>query len=416
MDLDLDFSSLQSEIGPPLEARDLQSGMDLGSLQSHHSGQPFSQEPPRGGNVGRAEQSELHGASQDSYVLSSSESTLLPSYSEATSNHSRRRLSLARNSTPKNLNSQSQDEANAQLVNFDQQEGTALNTDSEDNGTDSGYGQSSSSRPQSAPSELQNSHSTGQQTAKPIVNPVVTSWIRKLSDINVELHQHMLSIPPIEVEQSTRTDTKGKKSSNGPNSTQHDQELAVDRTFKLSHQYTEILNDIFSKFKTRHAQTESTTAALALDQPSQLLVLSSYLCLVESYDKSLQHIKTWTEGRLKMGTSTSDETFPIQLPSLAIGSFKIPTASSTRPLVLTCIIEAMIMQIHDLVSEMMRPANTPKGTARTSGTAAGEQGNCGADGLSGVAKVTLQAIRAKEDSTMKLIHVVWRLALQCGLP
>ncbi|KND88287.1 hypothetical protein TOPH_07099 [Tolypocladium ophioglossoides CBS 100239] len=411
MDLGLNSPSLESEIGHPLEEPYLQSSGDLGAMQSGHCGQTFAQEPPPRRSVEQSEQeqqSELHGASQGSYMISPFISTLLPCYSEAPSNHPRRRLSLARNITPENLHRHSQDEATAHIMGFDQQEETALTTGSEDTGTDSGYGQAVSSQP-STSSNIQGSYNTWQKTTKQAVEPVMTSWIRKLSDINVELHQHMLSIPPIGVGQSTWT-------SNGPNSTRHDEELAVDRTFKLSHQFMEILNDIFSRFKTRQAYTGPTTDTLALDQPSQLLVLSSYLCLVESYDKILRHIKTWTEVRFKMGVSTSDEHFPIQLPGLAIGSFKLPTSSSTQPLVLTCTIESMIMHMHNLVSEMMTPTNTGNGTTRVSNTAAGDQGTSGGDGLSSVAKVTLQAIRAKEDSTTELIHVVWKLALRCGPP
>lgn len=65
-----------------------------------------------------------------------------------------------------------------------------------------------------------------------------------------------------------------------------------------------------------------------LDQSSQLLVLSSYLCLVESYNKVSQHIKAWIEVQSKMGMFTSDEHFPIQLPSLMVGFFKLPSCSS----------------------------------------------------------------------------------------
>jgi hypothetical protein len=227
----------------------------------------------------------------------------------------------------------------------------------------------------------------------------------------------MLSIPPIDVWQRPGT-------SGGPNSSSspHNKELAVERTFKLSHEYTATLNDIFSRFKIRQADNPPTTAVLPLDQPSQLLVLSSYLCLVESYDKILQHIKSWTDVRLKVGIATPQEGFPVILPSVSIGTLKLPTSSANQPLVLTCIIEANMMRMHDLVSEMMRPADTAANAiARTSisrgSTSAGEQGTgaSGGDGLSSVAKVTLQAIRAKEDSTLELIHTVWKLALRCGV-
>ena len=46
-DLDLDFSSLQSDIGPSLEGRGLPSGTDLGTLHNPHAGQPFTAESPQ---------------------------------------------------------------------------------------------------------------------------------------------------------------------------------------------------------------------------------------------------------------------------------------------------------------------------------------------------------------------------------
>lgn len=422
LDLGLEFSSLQPEIGIPAEARNSNCDMDADTTQSHHSSQPFAPDSPGGRSGGQSErkgESELNRTPQGPHVLSSSASPLLVSYSKAPSSHSRSRLSLARDMAPKSLSCQPQKKANVHLMSFDQQEVTALSTDSEDTGTDSGYGKSVSSRPRSSRSQLRRSHHAVCQSTKPIADPVMTSWIRNLSNINVELHQHMLSIPPIATEQSTPTNTTGKRTSNGSKSSKHDQELAVDCTFSLSQQYTDILKDLFSRHKTRQAYHERTAAALVLDEPSQLLILSSYFCLVESYDKIIQHIGIWTEVRSKPNTSTSDEHFPIRLPSLAIGSFKLHSYSSTLPLVLTCMIEAVMRQIHDLINDMMNPMNTRNGTAGLSSGAAGVHGTGNgdgdADGLSGVAKVTLQAIRAKEDSTLKLIRVVWKRALQCGV-
>lgn len=445
LDMGLDSFTLQSEIDPTLEPRVLQSGMDLVAPPSRHSSQPSAQETPRGRNSGeRSEQGHqngVHDASQDissSSILSSFVSTLLPCDTEARPpSYTRHRLSLAREPTPEHRNGTSQGEAGVSVMNFDQRESTTHSSDSEDTGSDSSYSRVALSRRQSTNSDtLRGSYNPEQQKIqKQLPEPAMTSWIRKLSDINVDLHRHMLSIPPIGTWQNTswahtRDSAERKRNGSTASCSLSDKELAVDDTFQLSHQYTDLLNDIFSQFKTRRMYTEQTaTAALpatiSLDQPSQLLILSSYLCLVESYDKIVQHIKSWTEIRLKMGTSSSDEHFPIQLPSLAIGSFKTPTTSSTRPLVLTCMIEAMIMHMHDLISQMMRPGNTGLAESRASGrnsssnTSGGEQNSTTGqsdDGLSSVTRVTLQAIRAKEASTMKLIHVVWKLALRCGVP
>jgi hypothetical protein len=137
------------------------------------------------------------------------------------------------------------------------------------------------------------------------------------------------------------------------------------------------------------------------------------MCLLASYDRILQHIEAWLKVRLKMGvrgsamTLDDDESsscFPTQLPSLAVGSF-----------------ETNVMHMHSLISEIMRPVSHPAtGSASktaASGPPAAEKrpGNGAADagdGLSTVAKVTLQAIEANEDSTLRLVHTVSRLALQ----
>lgn len=406
-----DSSSLESEIGQPLEDRYWQSGEELGAIQTSHSGQTFSQES-RSHSVERSEQeqrSELHDASHASYLLSPFTSTLLPRYSEAPSKCALgRRLSFTRNITPENSRRQSQDDARAHILSFNQQEASAFVTGSDDTGTDLAYAQVVSSRRQSIASNIHGSCNTSQQTKQPVLESSKTSWIRKLSDINLELHQHMLSIPPIGARQSAWT-------SNDPNSIQHKKELAVDRTFKLANKYTEILNEIVSRFKSCQAYTRPTTDSLALDQPSQLLVLCSYLCLVELFDKALQHIKTWTEVRLKMGLSASDH-FPIHLPGLAIGSFKLPTSSSIQPLILTCTIEATIRHMHSLVGDMMTPSNTESWKERNPTSATAEKDTSARGELSSVAKVTLQAIRAKEDSTTELIQQTWKLALRCDVP
>lgn len=418
LELDLDLSSLQPEIGRPFEATDLESGMELATMQNHYSTPPFLEEQPPA-RVGRSEQdhwadfpSVFNDSSQVSHMLPSSTSMLLPPYSEALSNHSRCRSSLPDKLFPKRTGRQSQEEINAHPTALDQHEGTAPNTDSENSGTDSGRGQLESMRPHSAHNAIQSSCNVKQHVTIPMVDPVLASWIRKLSNFGVELHLHMLSIPAVEAEPSPWTDSSGKKS----NSTQHDQGIQIDSTFHLSNQYTEILHDIISRFNSRQAHTRSATAFGALDQTSQLLLLSSYLCLAESYDKIVQHIKIWTEVRSKIGGSTPVEHLPVKLPSLAIGSFKLPASSSSQPLVLTCIIEAMIVQIRERIGEMMKPVHAHNRTIKGPSSLASEQGNWGGDGLCGVARVTLQAIRAKEVSIMKLIHLVCRQALRCGGP
>ncbi|KAI0124617.1 hypothetical protein BJ170DRAFT_465789 [Xylariales sp. AK1849] len=101
-----------------------------------------------------------------------------------------------------------------------------------------------------------------------------------------------------------------------------------------------------------------------------------------------------------MGVFTSDEHFSIQMPSSTIGCFELPTSSSTRPLVLTYIIEAMMLQVRDLVSEMTKCASSGDENTRLSDLTAGERDMSNGDGLGSMAKITLEAIHTKEGSTL----------------
>ncbi|KAL4740406.1 putative C6 finger transcription factor [Aspergillus similis] len=251
----------------------------------------------------------------------------------------------------------------------------------------------------------------------------ISSWIRSLSDTNVHLHQHMHSLPRVGGGQHAQ--------GTGPGNPLNSKELPVDSTFQLSSQYTGLLTTICAQFESlRACNGTQTFAHLTLDQPSQLLVLSSYMCLLASYDKILQHIKAWLEVRLKMGVRGSatalagDEgsiCFPIQLPRLAVGSFELPQTSSTQSLVLTCIMEANVMQMHSLISEIMKPVSTDAtGSASRAGASSSPAAEtrpmhrvADADEvLSSVATVTLQAIKANEDAILKLVDTVSKLALQ----
>ncbi|KAK5992091.1 C6 finger transcription factor fumR [Cladobotryum mycophilum] len=219
----------------------------------------------------------------------------------------------------------------------------------------------------------------------------ITTWILRLSQLNMELHQHLHSIPPIGLQNLGAERPK---------------DCAIDRTFQLSHQYTEILNRIFpadARSQSEHPVT--------LDEPFQLLVLSNYLYLVESYDKILQHIKSYAEMRLKTDAATAEAQAPISLPNLNIGSFELP--SSTHVVILIHIMETMMARVRDLVNEMVKP---PCGSPEeTSESGAGAQGVDVDDRLTSITKVSLQAIRVKEKATLKLIGCVRSLAIQCGI-
>lgn len=414
LDLGLNFSSLQSEFGTRFEAQDLPPGMDSDTIQ-------YAQPTASSSSHGRTNSVEHREQEHPDDLYAAPSFSMLPSYSEELLAHSSRDVSSTlRSRAMRGLSNQNQQpDTTSHLLNLDQLNGHGLNGNGEHSAV-SGYGRSAFHRTRSFHGEFQPSYDAEPQSTRQNGDSSMMSWIRKLSDINVELHQHILTIPPLpDPGQDKRPGSKDKSAGSIPNT----QELAVDCTLRLSQQYTKTLNDMLSQLRMRqtHRSVEAA-AAPVLDQPSQLLILSTYLCLIEAYDKILQHIRTWAEVRLKMGAAASARNHPIRLPNVAIGDFRFLEPSSSQPLVIMCVLKSTIIQIHDLVGGIMRSASAGlplhgSGSGSCTHVSAASQGQGGpaCDGLSGVAKVTLQAILAKEKSTIRLIDETWKLALRCGL-
>ncbi|KAL4994085.1 putative C6 finger transcription factor [Aspergillus recurvatus] len=421
LNLGLDPSSLQADIHPALTAPYCPPGAESRAHGLHENQPSCSQAPSHLRTAEQAEQTRWGDApnqgASDELCDFSLPTTMHPSFP---SSYHRRRVSLDRNMSPQHGQQQGMDDV---MVDLDQVGGKSKSSD----GRDSGYGNelSPSDLLRSPYADAQDSDSELLDNQRGHEEPSgsISSWIRRLSDTNVHLHQHMHSIPVV----GTGQLAQGSGSRNAPSS----MELPVDSTFSLSSQYTDLLTTICAQLDSRRSSDDAQTLAqLALDQPSQLLVLSSYMCLLASYDKILQHIKAWLEVRLKMGVKGSATAldggeggfcFPIRLPSLAVGSFELPRTSSTQPLVLICIMETNMMHMHSLIREIMRPESTDAtgsaSRAAASGPPAAEKRpmNGVADAgemLSTVATVTLQAIKANEDSILHLVNTVSKLALQ----
>ncbi|KAJ5861073.1 uncharacterized protein N7529_008383 [Penicillium soppii] len=435
LNIELD-SSLQSEIHPALTSRYDPAEPESRGHPLHTNQQRYPQESSS--HLRTAQQTvqtrwgdlPSQGTSEDLCDFS----LPLTMHSSFPSTYPRHRVSPGRNTSPQNAHQEGQDDI---MADFDQSRANSNTSDSKDLGTDSGYGNELS------PSDLLQSpygdgedESSGLQSNKQdqgeISNPPfdtnpssMTSWIRKLSDTNLLLHHHMHSIPLVETRQRARSSSRTSLSSMEPET-----RLPVDFTCRLSAQYTGLLTSICARLESSRSSNDTQPLAqLTLDQPSQLLVLSSYMCLLEIYDRILQHMKAWLEARLKLGvkgTATLNEdegdfSFPSQLPNLTVGSFKIPKTSAIQTIVLTCILETNMLHMHSLISEIMKPAcNNGTGSASktdSSGPSVREKRTLNGDsdvgdGLSSVAKVTLQAIETNEDTTLRLVHTVSKLAHQ----
>lgn len=245
------------------------------------------------------------------------------------------------------------------------------------------------------------------KTASPPEGDLV-AWIAKISQLNIELHQNLHSIPPIGVWQECWTNPTG------PNRAQlnHEKDLAIDRTLQLSHQYIEAMNHVFSYFRSTEKMNGNASTTLSpLGDPPQLLVLSCYSCLIETYDKILQHVEACAKIRLEKDVNVAEAYTPIALPGLSIGTFEIAPSSTLKVVILLHIMEVMMARVRRLVSEMTEPSNIEQ--AALMGGLAAEAGKSNV--LTSITSVSMQGIRAKEKAIVELISAVGDLVAQCKI-
>lgn len=251
-------------------------------------------------------------------------------------------------------------------------------------------------------------------TSSPL--PDNASWVRKLSNINVQLFQHAAMIPPVHDSQP-KVSTPSEAGWNA-------KELAVDKTFHLSQLLIEILNHLHPRFLStpssvscpptppgsRHCSLNPSSAtmsplssAASLDQGSILLVLSSYLRLIDAYDRIFRHVHASVAE-----TRVTAKDRQVRLPQLTIGTFSPPPSSVMQISQVVHLAETLLTHIRKLVGSMERPPDWD-------GAEEVEDAEKGAKALEDVTDVTLCAIRAKEAETMKRLNGIKRLLQQSSV-
>ncbi len=110
------------------------------------------------------------------------------------------------------------------------------------------------------------------------------------------------------------------------------------------------------------------------------------------------------------------------LPRLAIGSFEMTSSSSTQVVVVMHLMEAMMLRVRDLISEMGgRRLEQPAAVVDEEDDGRGEfifdtpSGQWPLNSQFNITEVTLRAIQTREEATMKLLATVRRLVFQVGI-
>ncbi|GKT63165.1 hypothetical protein ColTof4_05245 [Colletotrichum tofieldiae] len=147
------------------------------------------------------------------------------------------------------------------------------------------------------------------------------SSIRSLSDLNVELFALVAAIPQPPVCKTAPLTWKNK-------------DVAIDKTFQLSHRLIEVLN----KLSPRYLEAAIHEAAIHesdageiqrrgvdMDQASLLLVLSCYQRLVDAYRTIFGNM----QACLDRSFVTAREDY-VRMPEVRVGSFTLPDSSALQ--------------------------------------------------------------------------------------
>ena len=201
------------------------------------------------------------------------------------------------------------------------------------------------------------------------------SFTRKIMNINLKLCEHAATLPSLEVltasansrERSIGTDRQ-RSGSDLSSQDQHKAVFAIDQTFMLTRQFTEILKDGFeitsrSKDSTK-APTQSRQAAWTAPQDpsaklqrssaapdagtglsrytvnrdagSLLLVISCYVRIIEIYDRIFLHLQR------SASKGTNDLMAHLRLPNVIIGAFSTQSSGTLQALLFIQIAEQLL--------------------------------------------------------------------------
>lgn len=261
------------------------------------------------------------------------------------------------------------------------------------------------------------------------------AWVSKLAEINVKLFKHAATIPRAQKDSANNEEQSDFDSSpnqpqveDGGGSSFEGTRFAIDETFQLSRQLIDILNEIYPKSRlssqnpvkgdmedpaptnyrygmnnrdaacnevAQNCPAISAPSDILLDPGSNILVLSCYLRILDIYAKLF--------GKIDASISNKDFLRSIRLPRLTVGTFSLHPTSALQITLIMQLAEELLDRLRDVVALTNQTASPrwPKDNEQDWHSSA----------LSGVAEVTLQAIRFREAKIIKGMKGV-RLELQ----
>lgn len=168
----------------------------------------------------------------------------------------------------------------------------------------------------------------------------VEGLVRMVADLNAESYVFTNSIPSVE-------DCLNEEGEYRPVARR---EFALDQMLKLSQRFIDVLSKLFTA-------TKSTTSTV--DAASELLIVSTYMRVIETYQLLLQHTSQCAKGHLQTAKAPEHaevtESF-YKLPALMVGGFTMESSTATHAELVVGMVEAMMGRERVLLRGILKGA------------------------------------------------------------
>lgn len=218
--------------------------------------------------------------------------------------------------------------------------------------------------------------------------------MRKMNDFNITLMRYLQVIPIV------RPGDDAEELLAAPGA-----KCPVDEVFLLTEQFIQVTKG----FRTSSSlnTNSSLSGSTSLDAASQMIVLSTYLRLIDTYSRILQHVLLHCQQRRdrpKSTDSSSGDAGRIVTPQKStllewsIGSFSLSSRSNIQQLFMLQLVETMLTQCRTVMGDI---------TSEKANPGPNENGDCfGEPSLGIIPDLAMQAIRTREDATMHLVQQI----------
>lgn len=224
----------------------------------------------------------------------------------------------------------------------------------------------------------------------------IVSWTTAMAALNMRMTEHLHRMPVV----ASAVDSRAVEEASVSHPAKDDG-LDVENILHMSEQMTGLLAKTLARsppapkhmtYMSDGSSARLSPETLSLDPASELLLVSTYLRLIEIFDRLLHHIKFRTTRESEVGSILCRT---VTIPGFSAGPFSPSSTAETQLQLTLSLIEFTFADVRDLAYKIISPKNTPgyRGAFNSYGGVA----------LAIVPDMALSAVRVRETAVFAVL-------------